>query len=122
MRALVCGGRNFTDRDVVFKALDVINAVEPISVVIDGAARGVDSLAAEWAIKNELWNFRFPAKWKQYENKAGPLRNRLMMEKARPHFVVVFPGGAGTADMENVAREAGVDIYRVSVKGEVTFP
>ena len=50
MRILVCGGRNYTDRDHIWNTLCEIDATRgPITVVIHGAATGADSEAMIWA-------------------------------------------------------------------------
>lgn len=112
MRVLVCGGRDFADEKAAFSALNALHAVHKFTVVIDGAASGADAIAAKWAIEKQLWNFRFPAKWNEHGRGAGPIRNRLMLEKAKPDMVVALPGGRGTADMISAAQQAGVPVER----------
>lgn len=49
MRVLVCGGRDFRDVTAVYHALDQLDARYPITHLIQGGARGVDEIAAQWA-------------------------------------------------------------------------
>jgi hypothetical protein len=49
MRVLVCGGRQFGDRDMLRAALDRLSKDRGFSLVISGGARGADTLAEEWA-------------------------------------------------------------------------
>lgn len=78
MRVLVCGGRNYKDRDHVFSTLDTIakadaesNGIDtkdnwlphPEFRIIHGAATGADSLAADWAVTNWVTELIFPADW-----------------------------------------------------------
>lgn len=97
MRVLVCGGREFRDRNRVFAVLDALTP--PVSTVIHGAARGADALADEWARARGVPVERFPADWTRHERAAGPLRNARMLTEGRPDRIVAFPGGRGTADM-----------------------
>lgn len=49
MRLLVCGGRDYADRDIAFCALDAFHSRSNVTRLIHGAARGADSIAAQWA-------------------------------------------------------------------------
>ncbi len=51
-----------------------------------------------------------PAEWSKYGRRAGPIRNKQMLDVGKPHLVVAFPGGAGTANMVKQAKAAGVPI------------
>lgn len=110
-RALVCGGRNYRNRDGVFAVLDMIHReIRPIKVLIYGMAPGADSLAAEWASQRGVTLDGYRADWQQHGRAAGPIRNQQMIEKGRPDIVVAFPGGRGTADMIRRARNAGIPV------------
>ena len=49
VRVLVCGGRQFEDRDMLNAALDKLHHERGFSLVISGGAPGADSLAEAWA-------------------------------------------------------------------------
>lgn len=104
---LVCGGRKFSDRERVFKALDELGSIVQ---VVHGDATGADSLARDWAIERRVPHTPFPAKWKEYGNKAGPIRNSQMLRLAKPDMVLAFDGGKGTANMVKQARRQGLPI------------
>ena len=111
MRILVCGGRTYSDRQKVYDTLDLLSP--PPITVIHGAARGADTLAADWAaLRNvpAVWGL---ADWKAYGRSAGPIRNQRMLNEGKPDLVVAFPGGRGTADMIKRARTAGVPVIEV---------
>lgn len=76
-------------------------------------ARGVDSFAAEWAIKFGFKLYKFPAEWDKYGRKAGPIRNQQMLDEGKPDAVIAFPGGTGTADMVRRSEKAGIKVYRI---------
>lgn len=113
MRVLVCGGRDFTDRDRLFAELDQIHQENGITLLIHGEARGADRLADEWAAARSVWVAPFPADWKAFGRAAGPMRNRIMLTKGEPDMIVAFPGGRGTADMVKQATKAGVSVRHV---------
>lgn len=112
MRLLVCGGRAYADRAKVFAALDRVDGRRPVSVLIHGAARGADTLAAEWAAARGVAIEPYPADWKMLGLIAGPMRNMQMLIEGKPEGVVAFPGGRGTSDMVRRAEAAGVKVWR----------
>jgi hypothetical protein len=113
MRVLVCGGREFSDAEFLFQQLDRIHALTPISVIIEGAARGADSLAREWAISREVEISEYPAKWNVHKNNAGFVRNLQMLNEGKPDVVVAFDGGKGTAHMKRIAKTSGIKVVEL---------
>ena len=111
MRVLVCGGRDYADRDAVFAALDHLAHRRGVAVVIHGAARGADTLAADWATARNVPALPFPADWKRAGKAAGHIRNQRMLDEGRPDGVVAFPGGTGTADMIRRSKAAGLKVW-----------
>lgn len=112
-KVLVCGGRDYQNRDILFRILDASNADRPIDLIIHGAARGADSLAQAWADNRGVRCLQFPADWKTDGKAAGPIRNRRMLLEG-PDLVLAFPGGKGTADMKKQARKMGVPTVTVN--------
>jgi len=119
VRVLVCGGRNFNDRQLLYRVLDALHAKTPITGLIEGGAGGADYLAARWsAIRDIEHHVRMSADWTLYGKAAGPIRNQRMLDEGKPDLVIAFPGGRGTADMINRAEQAGVPVRRVSPNAE----
>lgn len=116
MKVLVCGGRDFDDYKLVDEVMTYLNSTIPITMVIDGAARGADTLGHRWALSHGLTTRRLPALWKSEGKAAGPRRNARMLEMARPDLVVAFPGGPGTADMIHQSREFGQTVVDVELE------
>ncbi len=112
-RVLVCGGRDFCDREGLFHTLDALASSEGVSVIIQGATRGADSLAAEWALLRGVPSEAYAADWATLGNSAGPVRNQQMLEMGKPTRVLAFPGGRGTADMIRRARLGGVTVVEL---------
>ena len=117
MRVLICGGRDYQDRRGVFAALDRLHAKRGIGCVIHGGAAGADFLAGAWADERGITTATFPADWSTHGLAAGPLRNQQMIDEGKPDGVIAFPGGAGTADMVERARRAGVTVWEPAGKG-----
>lgn len=110
MRLLVCGGRDYDNRPFVFEKLDQLHALNPITCVIEGGAKGADRLGREWAISREIPVETYEADWDAHGYSAGPIRNWEMLRKGKPTTVVAFPGGKGTAHMVKIARENDVPV------------
>lgn len=118
MRVLVCGGRDFTDRDRVFRELDDLHVQKPITLVIHGGAKGADRSAEAWAMSRAVPFRRFLADWKTLGKGAGPVRNARMLADGKPDVVVAFPGNRGTADMVRKAFAANVPVVRVHAEAQ----
>lgn len=114
MRVLVCGGRDFKDKDKLYRFLDNLSRMMVIDVVIEGDAGGADRMAGFWARSKKIDNLKFRADWQKYGRAAGPIRNKRMLEEGRPDLVVACPGGRGTSDMVQRAFKAGVPVMRVT--------
>jgi hypothetical protein len=109
VRLIVCGGRDYADRERVFAVLDELRPCE----IAQGEATGADSLAKAWAAERGVPCARFPALWNVEGKSAGPKRNRRMFSGFEPDGTVAFPGGRGTADMENVTIDGGAWLVRI---------
>ena len=120
MRVIICGGRDFYNHETVF---DVLNRVHSrsfeIGHVITGGAPGADTIANKWA---EQWTINHTivyAKWKQGSD-AGPARNTRML-LLKPHLVIAFPGGPGTANMIGQAHNALIPILLSDASGALEW-
>ena len=115
MRVLVCGGRNYSDKGAVFAALDDLRQLHGRLTIIQGGAAGADHLARKWCERqNSVHMINEPADWKAHGRAAGPIRNQRMLDDHKPHLVLAFPGGRGTADMVRRAEAAGVLVMTIA--------
>jgi hypothetical protein len=112
-RVLVCGGRDYDDAARLNAILDRAHWANPIICLIHGAAQGSAALAAKWARDSGVPCSAYPAYWERDGKAAGPLRNQRMLDQGKPHLVIAFPGGNGTADMIRKAAAAGVPGVKV---------
>lgn len=110
-RIIVCGGRDFVDRERAFAALDAAHAKRPIGTVVQGGAAGADLLAQQWAKARGVLREEFPARWQEHGRAAGPIRNQAMAD-AGADGCIAFPGGRGTRDMTTRAELAGIAVWR----------
>lgn len=130
MRVLVCGPRDWKKPVPVDVVVGGFGAVYgPETVIIEGEAPGVDSMAASAAHRHGLPFEGYPADWDAHGRAAGPIRNRRMLVEGRPELVVAFvtidatlvaaAATRGTGNMVQQSRAAGVPVYVVGrVVGE----
>lgn len=131
IRVLVTGGRDYTDRETVAKALwhlgsNFIFGVEPEQIVLvhgdckrylpDGSIdldRSADQLAAQEASDLGWQTEPHEAKWDLHgRSAAGPIRNQEMV-RLGAHYCVVFPGGSGTAHCRRLALAARIPVIDI---------
>jgi hypothetical protein len=118
MKVLVCGPRDWTNRQLVYRVLD--NQLAAIGLdaltVISGCARGVDTFAIEWAELAGQDAEKYPAEWSIHGRAAGPIRNRRMLDEGKPDKVIAFGYAhrrsltVGTRDMVTRAERARVPV------------
>lgn len=106
-RILVCGGRDFEDKNSMDYVLGEAQKYwfAPQFCIIQGGAKGADAMAKAWAMYRGICCITVDANWDFHGNRAGPIRNSWMLHYCNPDFVIVFPGGTGTADMYKQARK-----------------
>lgn len=108
-KALFTGGR---DMSASTEVLNRLWREHGFTIVVHGAARGVDSDVDRWA-RNRLLDVRsYPADelFDRYGPIGGAMRNAKMLREERPDLVIAFPGGDGTKDMVSRAEEAGIEV------------
>ena len=115
MRLLVCGGRDFSDADLLHRCIKETSTLcnfDPYSceelTIIHGGASGADALAGVYAKRNGIPCEVYPANWKKYGRAAGPIRNKQMIEEGKPDYVLALYGGTGTLNMVKQAISAGI--------------
>lgn len=113
MIVLVCGGRDFANKSLLYTALDSVPFT--ITKIVNGAAKGADKLSTKWAKEKGIPFQEYPAEWNKYGRAAGPIRNSQMLQDEKIDFVIAFPGGTGTRDMIGKARSAGIQVLKVKV-------
>lgn len=114
-RVLVCGSRTYTDVEELTWLLDTLHLADAFSVVIEGEARGADTLARQWAEARGIPVEAYPADWERYGKAAGPIRNRQMLDEGHPDLVVAFPAGRladtkGTLNMVSTAQARSIRV------------
>jgi hypothetical protein len=110
MKILVCGGREFRNKDLLNRILDsTLGFKTPPRLIIHGGARGADNMAHLWALSKGIQTVKCEANWNYYKNAAGTRRNADML-LLEPDLVIAFPGGFGTANMVRLAKKALIPV------------
>jgi len=107
MRVLVCGSRDWVDEKSITNELDKL----PLdTVIIEGGARGADSIAQRYARSKGFQVETYKADWGKYNKAAGPIRNQQMLETG-VDLVIAFQlnNSRGTKDMINRSKMVGVE-------------
>jgi hypothetical protein len=112
---LVCGGRDQTNKIMVYEKLNAYRKLleenrYEFSVLVSGAAPGVDSIALNWARDSQVAFVGIPALWDTHGKGAGPIRNALM-SRLPISVCLAFNGGTGTQNMIANCKEKGIPLF-----------
>lgn len=111
---LVCGGRNYADKVALYQTLDLL--LSKISKIVNGGAKGADSLSTRWALDRQVNYKEYPADWSQHGKAAGIIRNGAMLIAEPIDFVIAFPGSSGTKNMIMRSKAAHIEVIEVRFK------
>ncbi|MBQ4637174.1 MAG: DUF2493 domain-containing protein [Clostridia bacterium] len=110
-RIIISGSREFNDYDLFSHVVDrcLLRIKQQYELVIlSGHCRGTDLMAERYAKENGIELEIYPADW-SLGKKAGPLRNKKMIELA--DYAIAFPGkGNGTKSLIYYAQEKGIPL------------
>jgi hypothetical protein len=114
-RIIVCGGRLYNDRYSLYKTLDWFrfNHFDNKFFIIQGGAKGADTLAKDWAFSIPVPVMQFDAPWTTIGNSAGAVRNKWMLDYGDPDIVIAFPGGDGTNNMIEAGRNHHIPVFEM---------
>ena len=109
MKTIIAGSRTIGDYSLVEDAVKACGW--DVTTVICGGATGVDTLGAEWAIKNRVTIKSYPAKWNVHGKKAGYIRNVEMAEVGDALILIWDGTSRGSKMMKDIATKKGLRIY-----------
>lgn len=109
MRVLVTGSRHWRLKKPIFERL---RKLPEGSTVCQGGAKGADTVARDAAKELGLRHITYRADWAKYGKRAGPIRNKLMLDDFKPELVLAYPiaDSKGTWDMVNRANRLGIPV------------
>jgi hypothetical protein len=114
VKTIIAGSRTFEGRGEKSVKAYLTSLVEslkfPITEVVSGCARGIDTIGEEWAKERGIPVKRFPADWDKHGKAAGAIRNREMAEYAEA-LVAIWDGESkGTKNMIQEADRRGLAV------------
>lgn len=78
MKLAVVGSRTFCDELKLERVLESYR--DRVTLLVSGGAKGADSLAESWAVRNGIPTRVFKPDWQKYGRAAGMIRNRDIIE------------------------------------------
>ena len=129
-RIVICGGRHFNDYEQLKTTITYFLKQRKIEIenveIVSGHCQGADMLGEQYAKEYGLNLTIFPADWQRYKRKAGPIRNKQMIEyimQTENKAVIAFvsENSKGTKQTVLLAKRAGIFVvethYSISETG-----
>lgn len=109
MRTIVAGSRTIKDYSIVKQAIE--NSGFDVTTLISGTADGVDKLAEQWAVENNVTIEQHTEDWNKWGRAAGPVKNQEMADCAEACIIVWDKVSKGTKNMMMQAIKNGLKLY-----------
>ncbi|MBR6651149.1 MAG: DUF2493 domain-containing protein [Clostridia bacterium] len=113
-RIVIAGCRNYNDYEQAKIFID--NCLREMRkkhtiVIVSGCSKGADSIGERYAIENGFEIEKYPADWKSFGRKAGPVRNEQMAKIS--DLIICFWDGKskGTKSMISYAKKYEKNIF-----------
>ena len=122
MKLIIAGTRDFDNIDLLTKETDKFIEVQKHRyittrvTVISGCATGADALGMVYAAHRGYEVEKYPALWDRYGRAAGPIRNRVMAQKATACIVFWDGRSPGTKNMIVECEKAGLPCRVIKYK------
>jgi hypothetical protein len=111
MRVIIAGSRTIHRYDILLEMIEECGW--NITTVLSGGAKGVDALGERYADEMNIKLEVYPADWKKHGKAAGPIRNRMMAERADGLIAIMDGYSRGTGNMIETAAKLGLpNIWR----------
>jgi len=113
MKTVIAGSRTLTSLKVLSDILKKYRS--PITEVVCGTARGIDSLGRVWAEKHKIPVKLFPPDWSRHGKAAGFLRNKEMADYTDCAVIIWDGKSKGTKNMINQMIKVDKPFYLVNL-------
>ena len=112
MKILICGSRNYDNAALIY---GFVRSLPDNAIIVEGEAKGADSLSREAAILYGLEVEKYPANWNLYGPQSGYLRNIQMLKEGKPDYIIAYSNdiknSKGTKHMINQGIKNNVPTY-----------
>jgi len=107
IKLAIVGGRDYTDyenfKKIVKEYCDEIGQLP--NFIVSGGAKGVDTMAEQFAKENNIQTIIFKPDWKTLGRKAGIMRNTDIIEASTHVLALPTSKSIGTYDSINKAKQ-----------------
>lgn len=103
MRVIVAGSRHIMDAALVASTIQLSGIAPEITTLLSGTAAGVDTLAESLALETKTTVKRFVPEWEKLGKRAGPERQRQMLQEADACIIIWDGQSPGTKNLINMA-------------------
>lgn len=107
MRVAVIGSRGWQDAEAIWRVLDA----HPITALVSGGARGVDSIAAAWAKERGIQLTEFRPDYRRFGKGAPSRRNAVIVDLADEVLAFWDGRSPGTRQVIELGRNAGKVVH-----------
>lgn len=114
MKLVIAGSRSVTNKPLVFYEASRVHDIYPVTEVVSGCARGVDTLGEQWADVFGVAVKRFPvtkSDWERIGPSAGHRRNKEMADYADAVLAVWDGKSSGTKSMIKYALDRNLLLF-----------
>ena len=110
-KVIIAGSRNYNNKEFIYNKLDILlsKVNKPVQIV-SGLAKGVDSIAVDYANDRGLSLKTFEAHWNEHGKKAGILRNIEMGDYGDALIAFRLNNSTGTSHMIEYAKSKNLKI------------
>lgn len=113
MKIVIAGGRDFEGYNLLREKCDEI-IDSNFAEIVSGGAKGADTLGERYAKERGYDVKLFPADWKTYGRKAGPIRNLQMAEYGDMLIAFWDNTSSGTKNMIENAKKLGLIVHVIN--------
>ena len=111
IRVIVCGGKAFADQRTIEESLDAVRRKRGDFEAVVVGSGSASLLASLWAVSRGLKHEWHEPAWGAHGARAGRIANQFALDLGAD-AVVAFPGPAVVDHMVEIARSAGVPVWR----------
>lgn len=108
-RILISGSRNWSDQQTIYRALGEYAGAEHVVLLSGRCMQGADVICEAYALENDWEIEAYPADWKQFGKKAGPMRNAAMVAAgADIALIFIKDSSKGAGGCAMMAHRSGI--------------
>ena len=111
MRIAVVGSRTYNNKYFIFSKLDeLINKLNTNITIVSGGAKGVDSIAKEYALLNNYGLVEYLPDYSIENKRLAPILRNSTIVNNSDYLIAFTTGSKGTQDSINKAIKKGIEV------------